>query len=118
MSDTGAVLVLAAAASVVAAVLLMISRRPSTSITLTEPAEPGEILNVGSGRSARSWVVREVLTDLTLSHVVLVVPWRRWHRWAWARRWLLANARATQREQFRLGLGTSEPGDSSVHELP
>jgi hypothetical protein len=59
-----------------------------TTVTLTEPAERGDVLQVGDGRSARSYVVRAVLDDLTLHHVVAVGRWRRWHRWAWARRWL------------------------------
>lgn len=86
----GNVLLIAAPATIGCALtgFLMWLGMPSTSVTLTEPAERGEILHVGEGRLQRTYVVRQVLNDLTLSNVVLVARYRRWHRWRLIRRWM------------------------------
>jgi hypothetical protein len=69
----------------VAAVLAGAARR-TASVTLTGPiAVRGDWFWV-DGRERV--VVRRVLRDITRSHVVLVRPWRWWHRWRWTRGWL------------------------------
>jgi hypothetical protein len=70
---------------VVAGALARAARRTS-SVTLAGPVVVRGELLVVDGRDRV--VVRRVLRDITRSHVVLVRPYRWWHRWRWARTWL------------------------------
>lgn len=60
--------------------------RRTRSVTLTASVfvRGDELVADGEQR----FVVRRVLRDITRSHVVLVRPWRWWHRWRWTRGWL------------------------------
>jgi hypothetical protein len=82
-------LLLAAVAAIGAAAAAAMYARYSTTVTLTEPVVRGEVLTLSpDSRRPKTLVVRRVLDELTLAHVAVVGPCRRWHRWQWARRWL------------------------------
>jgi hypothetical protein len=49
----------------------------------------GDLLRIDPGAEfEETVVVRRVMPDRTLSRVVLIRPFRPWHRFRWTRRWL------------------------------
>lgn len=80
----------AAALAAAGGCALALAARKTSTITLAGPlAEAGELLVLDEGGEHEEvMVVRRVMPDLTASHVVLVRPYRRWHVWRPARRWL------------------------------
>jgi len=84
------ILALLLALCAVAGAALVQAARGTCTISLVEDAaDAGELLCIDPGGEHEARVVvRRVMHDLTASHVVLVRPYRRWHAWKPARRWL------------------------------
>jgi hypothetical protein len=81
--------VLLALAVATAAALVRAARNVAVISLADDLADAGELLCIDpGGEDEARVVVRRVMTDLTASHVVLVRPYRRWHRWKVTRRWL------------------------------
>ena len=72
-----------------AVLILARAAMDTKTVTLTGPeAKAGELLDANYGDRVVRVVVRRVMDDMTGQHVVLVRPWKWWHRVKWARRWL------------------------------